>query len=68
MPTGVQLTSYAGESSDISRAQLQDYVSLIESGELTLNLGPHLPFEKLHDVHILMNENRANEKIMIEVA
>ena len=31
VPTGVKLTSYSGESSDITRAQLQEYVSLIES-------------------------------------
>ena len=34
VPTGVKLTSYAGESSDLTPAQLQDYVSLVESGEL----------------------------------
>ena len=38
VPTGVKLTSYAGESSDITAAQLQEYVSLVESGELTLKL------------------------------
>ncbi len=67
VPTGVKLTSYAGESSDISRTQLQDYVSLIESGELTLKLGPTLPFEKLQEAHTMMDENRANGKIVIDV-
>ena len=68
VPTGVKLTTYSGESSDISRAQLQDYVSLIESGELTLKVGPNLPFEKLHEAHTMMDQNRANGKIVIEVA
>ena len=68
VPTGVKLTTYAGESSDISRAQLQEYTSLIESGELTLKLGPNVPFEKLQEAHTMMDENRANGKIVIEVA
>ena len=67
VPTGVKLTSYAGESSDITPGQLQEYVSLVESGELVLKLGPTLPFEKLRDAHTMMDENRASGKIVIEV-
>ncbi len=67
VPTGVKLTSYAGESSDLSPAQLQDYVSLVESGELQLKLGPNFPFEELRDAHATMDENRAQGKIVMEV-
>jgi NADPH:quinone reductase len=67
VPTGVKLTSYSGESSDITCAQLQQYVSLVESGELTLKLGPSFPFERLQEAHTMMDENRANGKIVIEV-
>ena len=67
VPTGVKLTSYAGESSDITVAQLQEYVSLVESGELTLKLGPSFPFEQLRKAHATMDENRANGKIVVEV-
>ncbi len=67
LPTGVKLTSYSGESSDITRAQLQEYVSLIESGELKIKLGRSLPFERLQEAHTMMDENRANGKIVIEV-
>ncbi len=67
VPTGVKLTSYAGESSDITSAQLQEYVSLVESGELNLKLGPSFPFERLREAHTMMDENRANGKIVIEV-
>ena len=67
VPTGVKLTSYAGESSDITSAQLQDYVSLVESGELVLKLGPSFPFEKLREAHTTMDENTAHGKIVIEV-
>ncbi len=67
VPTGVKLTSYAGESSDITPTQLQEYVSLVESGKLTLKLGPTFPFEKLQEAHTTMDENRAAGKIVMEV-
>ncbi len=67
VPTGVKLTSYAGESSDITPTQLQEYVSLVESGELKLKLGPTFPLEKLREAHTTMDENRASGKIVMEV-
>lgn len=67
VPTGVKLTSYSGEASDITCAQLQRYVSLVESGELILKLGPSFHFGKLREAHAMMDENKANGKIVIEV-
>jgi NADPH:quinone reductase-like Zn-dependent oxidoreductase len=42
-------------------------VSLVESGELILKLGPSFHFAKLREVHAMMDQNRANGKIVIEV-
>lgn len=67
VPTGVKLTSYSGESADISAAQLQEYVELVESGALQVKLGPVFPFERLPEAHRLMDENRANGKIVVEI-
>ena len=67
VPTGVKLTSYSGEASDISDEQLQRYVSLVESGELSLKTGPRFEFDRLREAHELMDSNRANGKIVIEV-
>ena len=67
VPTGVKLTSYAGESSDLTPEQLQNYVSLVESGELKPKLGPNFSFEKLREGHTTMDENRAQGKIVMEV-
>lgn len=47
VPTGVKLTSYSGDASDISAEQLQRYVSLVESGELSLKTGPRFEFDRL---------------------
>ncbi len=65
IPTGVRLTSYSGESSDISVARFQHYVSLVESGNLTLKLGPDFPFDKLPEAHKRMDENRAMGKMVV---
>jgi len=67
VPTGVKLTSYSGEASDISAEQLQRYVSLVESGELTLKTGPRFEFSQLQEAHKLMDSNLANGKIVIEL-
>lgn len=67
IPTGVKLTSYSGEASDISHSQLQRYISLVESGSITLKLGPSFPFQRLREAHAMMDENRANGKMVVEL-
>jgi NADPH:quinone reductase-like Zn-dependent oxidoreductase len=67
VPTGVKLTSYSGESGDIGATRLQEYIELVESGALEVKLGPVFPFERLPEAHRLMDENRANGKIVVEV-
>ncbi|HHJ36267.1 MAG TPA: NADPH:quinone reductase [Gammaproteobacteria bacterium] len=67
VPTGVKLTSYSGDASDISVEQFQHYVSLVESGKLGLKVGPVFPFTRLQQAHAIMDENQANGKIVIDV-
>ena len=64
---GVRLTSYSGGASDISREDLQRYVSLVECGELTIRNGPVWSFEQLPLAHQAMDENRANGKMVVVV-
>jgi NADPH:quinone reductase-like Zn-dependent oxidoreductase len=65
IPTGVRLTSYSGESSDISREQLQAYVSQVERGQLRIPMGPVFPFAKLRDAHGAMDGGTANGKMVV---
>ncbi len=65
IPTGVKLTSYAGESGDITTSQLQEYVELVATGDLKLQVGPVFRFEKLREAHELMDANRAGGKIVV---
>jgi len=65
VPTAVKLTSYSGEAADITPAQLQNYIDLVESGTLAVKTGPVFNFEELVQAHTLMDENRAGGKMVV---
>jgi len=67
IPTGVRLTSYSGGASDISRDDLQRYVTMVEHGELTIGTGPKWRFDQLPLAHQAMDDNRANGKMVVVV-
>jgi NADPH:quinone reductase-like Zn-dependent oxidoreductase len=67
IPTAVRLTSYSGGAGDISRGQLQQYVSMVESGQLEILRGPVWRFDQLPAAHRAMDENRANGKMVVVV-
>ena len=65
IPTAVKLTSYSGEAADLTPKQLQDYIGLVESGELEVKTGPVFDFEELVEAHKLMDANQAGGKIVV---
>jgi len=67
IPTAVRLTSYSGGAGDISRDQLQQYVSMVERGQLDIRRGPMWCFDQLPVAHQAMDENRANGKMVVVV-
>jgi NADPH:quinone reductase-like Zn-dependent oxidoreductase len=67
IPTGVRLTSYSGGASDISPDALQQYVTMVERGELEIRQGPTWEFDQLQEAHRSMDENRANGKMVVVV-
>lgn len=67
IPTAVRLTSYSGGAGDISREQLQEYVSMVESGQLEIRRGRTWSFDQLPVAHRAMDENRANGKMVVVV-
>lgn len=67
IPTGVKLTTYSGEASDIAQEQMQEYVSQIERGSLVLPPGPTFRFSELQEAHRVMDANSANGKIVVLV-
>jgi len=67
IPTGVRLTSYSGGASDITRDELQRYVTLVERGELAIRTGPVWSFDQLVEAHRAMDDDRANGKMVVVV-
>lgn len=67
IPTAVRLTSYSGGAGDISRRELQEYVSMVEGGRLEIPRGPMWSFDHLPVAHQAMDENRANGKMVVVV-
>jgi NADPH:quinone reductase-like Zn-dependent oxidoreductase len=67
IPTAVRLTSYSGGSGDISREQLQRYVSMVEGGQLDIQRGPVWRFDQLPLAHQAMDENRASGKMVVVI-
>jgi NADPH:quinone reductase-like Zn-dependent oxidoreductase len=65
IPTAVKLTSYSGEAADLTPSQLQDYVGLVENGEMEVKTGPVFDFEELVEAHKLMDANQAGGKIVV---
>ena len=65
IPTAVKLTSSSGEAADLTSAQLQGYIDLIEKGELEVKTGPIFEFAELVAAHRLMDANQAGGKIVI---
>ena len=65
IPTAVKLTSYAGEAGDISAEMLSSYIKKVESGRLSIPHGPVFPFDELRKAHSLMDDNKANGKIVV---
>jgi len=65
VPTAVKLTSYSGEAADMTPAQLQGYVDLVEAGALKVATGPVFRFEELVQAHTLMDRNQAGGKIIV---
>jgi NADPH:quinone reductase-like Zn-dependent oxidoreductase len=61
------LTSYSGDSGDITAEELSSYVRMVEGGTLKLVLGPTFPFESLVEAHRAMDANSAYGKMVVVV-
>jgi NADPH:quinone reductase-like Zn-dependent oxidoreductase len=67
IPTGVKLTSYAGEASNLTQDSLQAFVDDVASGRQTLNLDKTFKLEDLPDAHRYMESNQASGKVVVVI-
>jgi len=65
IPTGVCLTSYAGESRDFMHTPLQQLVDQVASNRLRVQVGRIFRLEEIVEAHRTMEENRSGGKIVV---
>jgi NADPH:quinone reductase-like Zn-dependent oxidoreductase len=67
IPTAVCLTSYAGESSDFMTTPLEELAQQVAAGTLRVQIGRVFSLDEIVEAHQLMEENKANGKIVVLV-
>ncbi|MBP2472263.1 NADPH:quinone reductase-like Zn-dependent oxidoreductase [Crossiella equi] len=68
LPNGVRLTSYSGQSSDLSREALRRYLRLIEAGTLPVRLDRVSDFEEIAEAHRVMKQGEAIGKLVVRIS
>jgi NADPH2:quinone reductase len=65
IPTGVRLTAYGGESSDLPGAVLQEYLDRVASGEVSLGPLKTYALDEIRQAHDDMEHNRVLGKQVV---
>jgi NADPH:quinone reductase-like Zn-dependent oxidoreductase len=65
IPSSVCLTTYAGEAEDFMRTPLQEFISEVEAGHSRVKVGRVLGLEEIVEAHRVMEENRAEGKLVV---
>ncbi len=65
IPTTVCLTTYAGGAEDFMRTPLQEFVSEVAAGHTRVKVGRVFGLEEIVEAHHLMEENRAEGKLVV---
>jgi NADPH:quinone reductase-like Zn-dependent oxidoreductase len=67
IPNGVRLTAYGGESADLPRQVLQEFLDDIAAGRLSLAIGRVFELEEIAVAHAMMETNAALGKMVVRV-
>lgn len=65
IPTGVRLTTYAGDVSDFVQMPFRDLVDQVAAGTVPIKIGRVFPMCEIREAHMAMEENHAGGKIVI---
>jgi NADPH2:quinone reductase len=65
IPSGVYLTSYAGENSNLPAELLQEFIHQVESGSLQIQIDKVFEFDQIVAAHAYMEENKASGKLVV---
>ena len=65
IPTTVRLTIYAGEADDFLNTPLQSFSEELEAVRTTVKIGRTFRLEEIVEAHRVMEENRAEGKLVV---
>lgn len=66
IPSLGRLTVYMGESKNLSKELLQDFIDEIEKGNIKLNIDRVFQLDEVAKAHHYMEENRAKGKVIVK--
>ena len=67
IPSLGRLTVYMGESKNLSKDLLQDFITEVENGNIKLNIDSVFNLDQVPEAHQYMEENKAKGKIVVLV-
>ena len=67
IPSGVRLTAYGGEASDLPQAVLQRYLDAAVDGRLAVPIHQVFELEQIQRAHAIMEANQAVGKLVVRV-
>ena len=65
IPSLGRLTVYMGESKNLSKELLQEFIDEVENGNINLNIDQVFELEQVSQAHQYMEDNKANGKIIV---
>ena len=65
IPTTVKLTSYAGEARDFANTPFDSFIQEVEAGRTRVKIGRTFKLEEIVEAHRVMEENRAQGKLVV---
>jgi len=67
IPSLGRLTVYMGESKNLSKELLQDFIDEAEQGSIKLNIDKVFRLEEVVKAHEYMEDNKAKGKLVVKV-
>jgi len=68
IPSGVRLTGYTGDATDLPAAVLQDFLDAVAAGEAVVPIGRVFAMDDIREAHRVMEANTAGGKIVVLTA
>lgn len=67
IPSLGRLTVYMGESKNLSKELLQEFINEVEKGSITLNIDKVFSLDTVADAHQYMEDNKAKGKVVVKI-